>query len=303
MAPGATPNGVALFQDDFSSPGEMNRYDWQVFNGGTFTNDDPNTVADAPKAWWGDHDEMCSPPPAQGEAGKRRVIHAHAGTAPGPFEALGGLVFHCAPNGPESAHFMTAIDSVGYTAVGWSPQPVLTNVHRVCWDMSLNDVAGWWMQMEVVPLAQFQANGSRLNYQSPDLGSEVAFNAAKLTGDAFMFESNHGGTIAIPGPRTYAPSHAGTDSIDGFPRHDRAKRYTHCVSDNENGTIQVDVYGRRGPTDHEVRTLQGAMPNGPVKVIFEHAGYHPQKDTARYHTLDGMADEMTVHWDNVLIEQ
>lgn len=284
----------------------MNRYDWQLFNGGTFTNDDPNTVSDAPKSWWGDHDDMCSPPPASDtDAGKRRVIHAHAGTPAGGFEALGGLVFHCAPNGPESAHFMTAIDSVGYTAVGWTPTPVLNNVHRVCWDMSLNSVAGWWMQLDIITLPHFQANGNRLNYQSEDLGSEVAFNAAQMSAGDFMFESNHGGTIAMTGNitngGTYDPEHFGTDQIDGFPRDNRAARYKHCVSDNENGTVQIDLYGRRGPTDHEVRTLQGAIPNGQVKVIFEHSGYHPQKDTTRYHTLDGMADEMTVHWDNVEI--
>ena len=216
-----------------------------------------------------------------------------------------GWCITATPKGPESAHFMTAIDSVGYTAVGWSPTPTLNDVRKVCWDMSLNQVAGWWMQLEVVPLEQFQANGSRLNYQSPDLGSEVAFNVAEITGDAFMFESNHGSTIAITGDirngGVYDPNNTTTEHIDRFPPHDRATRYKHCVSDNEDGTLTVDLYGRRSATDHEVRTLRGAMPNGPVKVIFEHAGYHPQKDTSRYDLLDGMADEMTVHWDNVEI--
>ena len=183
---------------------------------------------------------MCSPPPAPGEAGKRRVIHAHAGTPPGPFEALGGLVFHCAPNGPESAHFMTAIDSVGYTAIGWSPTPVLNNVRKVCWDMSLNDVAGLVDATQRRSARPVPGNGNRLNYQAKDLGGEVAFNAAEIRGDSFMFESNHGSTITNTGDITnggiYDPNHMTTDHIDGFPRHDRAKRYTHCVSDNENGT-------------------------------------------------------------------
>ena len=305
-----TPAGL-LFVDDFDVPADMDRYDWQLFHGGTFT--DPNTIPDAPKSWWGDHDNLCSPPPgpAMGVVGQRREVHVHAANAdPGPTGQVGEMAWWCAPgNDPTRGHFMSAIDSQGYSSLSFAVPQALSNVRRICWDMSLNDVAGWWLQLDVIPEAVFQANGRDQFYESPGLGAEVAFNAHNLTAGSFMFEVLRGSThayTAAPGGLIDDPNFVNVLSIPGFPTHDRAKRYRHCITDLENGTVRAELFDRTAAGSVETRNHRGAIPNGPVRVIFEHSSYHNAKDTAHYDTLaqDGktLGDELTVHWDNVRIE-
>jgi hypothetical protein len=276
----------------------MNQYDWQVFHGGTF--DDPNTIPDAPKSWWGDHNSACGSPTTL------REVHVHAATPnPAPVETIGEMAWWCGPTGPDSGHFMTAVDSIGYSSVALTPKVPLSNVRKICWDMSLNDVAGWWLQLDVIPLAQWQADGGDLFYQSPGLGGEVAFNANHLDGSEFMFEMLRGSTHTYVGTSVDDPNFANIFHIPGFPIHDRAARYKHCIIDNENGTIRAELYGRTGPGSLEVRNHRGAIPNGAVKVIFEHSSYHNSKDSAHYDaaTQNGktLGDELTTHWDNVQI--
>ena len=169
--------------------------------------------------------------------------------------------------------------------------------------MSLNDVAGWWLQLDVIPLAVFQANGGDLFYETP-FNDEVAFAAHDLRDGAFMFEVLRGSTTthtATAGGMVSDPNFANVLQIPNFPIHDRAARYRHCIIDNENGTITAELYGRTGPGSIEIRTHPGAIPNGDVKVIFEHSSYHNAKDSAHYDAFDGLGDELTVHWDTVEI--
>ena len=131
------------------------------------------------------------------------------------------------------------------------------------------------------------------------------FNAYDLTGASFMFEMNRGSTSTFGGGGSQQ-NFTNIFAIPGFPHHDRATRYRHCIIDQENGNIRVELYGRTGPGSLEVRNLRGAIPNGAARVIFEHSSYHNAKDAAHYdaHTQDGLTlgDELTVHWDNVRIE-
>ena len=116
-----------------------------------------------------------------------------------------------------------------------------------------------------------------------------------------MFELNRGSTASFVGTTIADPNYTNVSAIPGFPMHDRAKRYRHCITDNENGTITAELFDRTGAGSREVRTHRGAIPNGEVRVIFEHASYHNGKDAEHYDTTNGLGDELTVHWDNVQI--
>ena len=272
----------------------MNRYDWQIFHGGIA---DPRILPDFIPTWWGDHNRDCGGPTTL------REVHNHAATRRGPVEGVGELVYWCGPTGPDSGHFMTAMETVGYGSIEFTPTQSFTDVGRVCWDMSLNDVAGWWAQVSIIPEATFQANGGNLFYVSPAQQGEVARNGIFLTGDAFMLELLRGSTHTYVGQTIDDANFANVFAIPGFPIHDRAKRYRHCVEDLENGTVRVELFDRRVPGDREVRIHRGSFPNGQVRVIFSHANYHNSKDVAHHDAVNGLGDELTVHWDNVTIER
>lgn len=298
------PAGVQFF-DDFSTVEAMNRYDWQVFHGGI---QDPRTLPDGVHSWWGDHSMACAAPATTmpPTLGQLREVHTHPATAdPGPVETIGEVAYWCGPSGPDSGHFMSSMETVGYASIAFTPKGApLNNVRKICWDMNLNDIASWWLQLDVIPESLFQANNGDLFYEE---NAEVASAAHNITGDAFMFFMMRGSTrVFQPGLGIDDPDFANVFAITNFPHHDRAKRYKHCIIDNENGTITAELYGRRSATDIEIRTHRGAIPNGPVRVIFEHSNYHNSKDADHYDqfTANGktLGDELTVHWDNVRIE-
>ena len=279
----------------------MNRYDWQLFHGGV---SDPRQLPDGVLSWWGDHSMACGAPATAmpPNPSQLREVHTHAATnQPGPVESIGEVAYWCGPNGPETGHFMTALETVGYGEIDFSPKDSLLNVGRICWDMSLNDVAGWWATVSVISEGTYQRNNGDLFYVSPAQQDEVARNGIFLSGEDFMLAMARGSTQTHVGQTIDDPNFTNVFAVPGFPLHDRATRYRHCVIDNNNGTVSVELYGRRSPTDVEVRTHQGSMPNGRVRVIFAHANYHNSKDAAHYDAFNGLGDELTVHWDNVLI--
>lgn len=296
----------------------MDRYNWQVFHGGV---NDPRTLPDGVDSWWGDHDNACSAPPAPGQAtGNRREVHVHPETEPTNLAGVGDMVWWCAPGSdPTKGHFMTAVDTVGYASIAWSPPQTFHDVTRICWDMSLAPVSAWWLQLDVIPEAVFQANGGDLFYEE---NSEVAFAAHDLRDGSAMLEMIKGSTAMLTSPPagsgfTVDANYGNVEHVPGFPLEDRAKRYKHCLVDNGGVTlergfpervVQVELYGRypSNPSFVEVRTLRGALPNGPVRVIFEHSSYHNSKDACCYDqaTQDGktLGDGVTVHWDNITVE-
>jgi hypothetical protein len=73
---------------------------------------------------------------------------------------------------------------------------------------------------------------------------------------------------------------------------DKAARYEHCIVENSNGTVTItrNALGRA-----ESFTVNGAIPNGAVRVIFQDDNYDPPK-------RDGYnANSNTWHWDNIRI--
>jgi hypothetical protein len=50
------------------------------------------------------------------------------------------------------------------------------------------------------------------------------------------------------------------------------------------------------PTGNDVETWDGAFPNGPVVVVWNHAVYDPPKRTG----YD--PDTLSLHWDDLLVD-
>jgi hypothetical protein len=68
--------------------------------------------------------------------------------------------WHCAPNGPDSGHFMTAGNTTGgYAQTIFSPNQTFTDVREICWDQSMLPLPRRWMQVIVVPESVYLANG------------------------------------------------------------------------------------------------------------------------------------------------
>ena len=95
---------------------------------------------------------------------------------------------------------------------------------------------------------------------------------------------------------TWTNEFAGGPALLDADINDKATRYTHCLVDDESGTLRVTEdrpaeFG--GPATIEI---PGNIPDGPVRVVFHDANYDPPKD-ALYES-----NEITWHWDNIQID-
>ena len=93
---------------------------------------------------------------------------------------------------------------------------------------------------------------------------------------------------------------------------DKATRYTHCMTDNENGTITISQErpgDARESTDcvrvpeeanrwRCTRTVSGDLPDGPVRVVFQDDNYDADKHGGTSTPSD---PRYTWHWDNIQI--
>ena len=88
--------------------------------------------------------------------------------------------------------------------------------------------------------------------------------------------------------------------FSGSETADPAPRFRQCLEDLENGNIRHTNTMVNG-TIREV-TLQGSLPNGPARVIFQDDTYDAFKaDNPDPTGLNGGAVESTWHWDNITI--
>jgi len=229
-------------------------------------------IAPDPSTWQGDHDGHCGAPTTT------RTIHASA-----PTEAI----YYCAPAGPATGHIMTSMDTVAYGEVSFSPNQVFTGLDRVCWDQNRTDLGSRkWTQMTVVPEATFQANGGRLDYGNPMFADGPTKDRLRVTGETFMLELLRTATI------TFRDENVIDSDYSIFTTSDKARRFRTCVTDQENGTVRIEL---ELESTTAVRVQQGAFPNGPARVIFQDASYDPPKD------VPATPDPFTWHWDNIVI--
>jgi hypothetical protein len=264
--PATPPGGVKFFEDFRSADGFYSRFQTEVLHG---TGQIPTDIT----MWHGDHNGACEGPTTS------RDVHVN-----NPAESF----WFCAPKGPDSGHVMTSMYTSGYAQVDFSPNQSFTDINRVCWDQNLTEMGGRkWTQLVVVPEATYKANGYRLSYVTPVLQDQVAVAGIALSGDTFLLEMLRGST------QTFVGQTVSDVNFAGFTTSDKAARYKQCVTDLENGTVKVEMFGRPGGTD--TRILRGSLPNGAVRVIFQDDNYNPPKDELSTDSLT------TWHWDNIEI--
>ncbi len=263
----AEPQFVATFDtaEDF-----YDRFQTEVFHGV-----EPKDIA----SWSGDHDMDCGAPASQ------REVHV----------ANTDEMFWWCPPRPDapasSGHLMTSMNTTGYAQVNFAPNEPLTDVRKVCWDQNMTDLGGRkWTQVVIVPEETYQRNEQRLDYVKPGLETDVAVGGTHLTDGVFMFEMLKGSTAVYTGRNVYEPNFAGF-----MAGAEKSRRFTHCITDLENGTVQIDL---ERETETETRISGGAFPPGPARVIFQDDNYNPPKSPPETAVV---ADPFTWHWDNVEI--
>lgn len=226
----------------------------------------------------------------------QRDVHQHGNTGVTDVAGMGELVWYC------NDHMMTSMQTTGYAHVDFTPNQSFTNISRICWDQSLNDVGGRkWIQVSVIPEALYQANGGRMEYVLHELQNDVAFRGLQLTGDALMFASFRGSSRVLVGqdePHT---------DFSGFELSSKAPRPRTCLVETPQGGLAVEFYGRSytadacsmGGCDRRTSGLGDVQfPDGQARVIFQDVTYDGPKDASGFDPLS----DATWHWDNILIE-
>ncbi|MET0326658.1 MAG: hypothetical protein ABW219_15685, partial [Ilumatobacteraceae bacterium] len=142
----AAPAGVAFFED-FQTAAGVDRFDFQLHT----------TREGAAPSFSGEHNEACAGPDTF------RTIRGGQ-VAPTQVDVSNSqLVWYCAPAGPSSGHFMTAVDTTGIATLSFSPAQTFTNVRKVCWDQNMNNLGeAKWMNFFVAPASDVAAHGGNL---------------------------------------------------------------------------------------------------------------------------------------------
>ena len=270
---------MTSFIEDFETEESMSRFEFSLHH--------PVIFAEPIREWLGDHDTDCGPPPTT------RTILLPGDRQPDDGKHYssdtGGAVFRCAPGGPGTGHLMTTFDTIGYAQIGFSPRATFDDVSQVCWDQNMTDLGNRkWTQLVIVTEDEFEAAGGRLDFVSPDLDEGPASLGTPLPDDAFLLEVRNGSSIVH--------STGGRDTnFSGYKNDDKKRRFTTCVSDLGDGTVDVEFEREEGV---DRRTHVGEFPDGPVRVIFQDDTYNAPKSPPE---LDVDAP-FTWHWDNIVVE-
>lgn len=273
IEPDAGPIPVGLpFSATFENSGEFTRnFQLEILHGtGPVTAQEPGT-----REWPADHNASCAQPATT------RTLRVDQPTAE--------LMYWCPKLEADSGHVHTSMRTTGFALVSFAPNRSFTNVHKICWDVSMADVGGRrWPQIAVVPEATYQKNGGVLSYVSGGSNAIGTTAAHFIDGATFLVELLKGSTSVFVG------SPNGDANFAGFVNGtDKLRRFKHCVTDNENGTV---TFSLERASSTETRTQPGSIPNGPVRVIFADNNYNPPKDPP------ATPDPNTMHWDNIQIE-
>ena len=262
------------FEKDFREESSVDRFNWQVHHAPSFFG--------SPETWQGDHDLGCGPPTTS------RTIHVPPVDADHNSTDVGeAAAYWCAPGGDANkAHVMTSFETSGYAHVDFSPAQSFDQFARVCWDQNQNDLGRKWTQVTVISEASFNADDQRLDYVKPSLEDGPGATGVFMSGDDFLFVMQEGSTAVTSG---------GTSEADYelFTIADKARRFTTCLTDLEDGRIHIEL--ERLDTT-EIRVMNGAMPDGPARVIFQDVSYNPTKDPSP------LVNPFTWHWDNLTVE-
>ena len=236
-------------------------------------------------SWLGDHDMSCADPNATA-----RTISI------GPGQAGKESVFYpCLPGGdPAKGHLMTSVNTAGYNIIWFSPKQYFTNVTRVCWDQNVTDEGGGkWTQVVLVARSDAEAHPGDLGFVGPGFqdpnGPSTDAIPTSATGGSKMFK---GGFLIWRGDTVTGEMSGGQTTSD------KAARFQHCMTDNNNGTVTLTQARPGGGV--ATQTVAGDLPNGDVRVVFEDDTYNADKHfDASEHA--GPNHTYTWHWDNIQI--
>jgi hypothetical protein len=278
----STAEAASEFYEPFETAASLDRFDFALHN--------PVPFNEPIRTWPGDHDASCGPPTTS------RTIHMPGNRTPGDGKiyvagraSVGDTLYWCAPGGdPAKAHMMTSFLTIDYAQIQFSPKGYYNNVRRVCWDQNMTDLGiRKWTQLVVVPQNIFEANGKRMDYVTPRLDAGPASFGTKLPNNVFLMEVLGGSTNVHWNGGDYNDFH-------GFLTADKARRFTTCVTDQNNGTVKIEL---ERESSVETRFLTGAFPDGPVKVIFQDDTYNALKSPPSLN----VPNPFTWHWDNILV--
>ena len=276
--PTSTDFDVA-FSEAFDDPASLDRFQWQLHHGVSF--------GQSTFRWNGDHDDSCGKPTTTRSIEVSTDIILFP-DGMGARDEFGDFVYWCAPGGDGTGHSMTSFDTEGYSQIAFAPDESFDDVRKVCWDQNQTDLGSRkWTQLVVVPEETYEANDRRLDYVSPAFQDGPGAAGVHLTESVMLFELNRGSTVLNFGQNARAEDFA------GFTVDDKARRYTTCLTDLGNDTIEIAL---ERDADTEIRTFSGSFPSGTVRVILQDDSYNPPKDPGT------VIDPFTWHWDNITIE-
>lgn len=275
------PPAGAQFVEDFATPeGLYERFEADVH----FRANDYDRNA----SFHGDHSMACENPNDTG-----RVVHVPDDQHQ---DITAEVIYHCLPGGnPDSGHFMTAMGPAGfgYSLISLRPMQTFHDVTKVCIDASAADLGGdvWW-ELSVIPKSVFDANGGRLDYITAQAVG-IDDTGVDFPADAFVYQQWDNKI------RTYMGMNETRFDWFTFTTTDRRPRYTHCVTDNGNGTVtvtrQVGVANNDAPGGVRTVTVPGSFPDGDAVVLVQHSTYDPPKHGSG-------PNQTTIHWDNLRVE-
>ncbi len=256
----------------------------------------------------GDHDSAC-----EGPTTLRDVNLTGSGTA----VDYSQMVWWCAPKGPASGHIMTGLNTFGYNHLWFSPKPTFTQITKVCWDVNETTLSSRkWTELQFVDDADAHkyptgslvdsgvyargTGGFDLGYT--DIGFRGGTNSGPTTG---LVPS--GGLAGLKDFKSvfsyFVNDTQGMDDQVGWPGNlgngdpagtDKATRYTHCLSNNPDGTTMT--LAAATPTNPgRTLTVKGQIPQDARRVVFHDSTYDAPKGD------DYNPDFLTWHWDNIQV--
>ena len=256
----------------------------------------------------GDHNVAC-----QGPTTDRNVAIG----GPASNVDFSQMFWHCAPGGSDTGHVMTGLSTTGYNIVWFSPKPQFTAVQKVCWDINATMMSRRkWTQVVFVSAADSTrypagtaTQGSGFTSKARGSGGfDLGFpNPDHRTGSgpSTGIDPIHpiAGFMSLDGSANYFVNAQWTSQFNGPNYHgdpqdrdqttDKAARYKHCLE--RVGTNQVKLT-RDTPGQGTVSyTMNGTIPQGAVRVVFEDDEYDGVKDDRWQSNL------LTWHWDNIQV--
>jgi hypothetical protein len=237
------------------------------------------------------------------------------------------LFWHCAPGGdPAKGHMMTAITTIGYNHLWFSPKPEFTGISKVCWDINETFMGGGkWTEVQFVD----HADATRYPTGSPMTGPNIVPATARGTGGFDLGYTEPGFRPEATGGSAVGPNNGlqprsgnlaglkivhgsifdwwqGQDTVmatgvgwpgllpgnNGGPITDKAARFTTCIENAPNNQIQIT---NNRPNGAPTYLIPGQIPQDARRVVFHDAEYDGPKRDGYNPTV------LTWHWDNIQV--